>query len=232
MKPTDGDQKIAMTPEAAAAKISDLHGELFSYARKSFDLAYEIGGMLIEQKSLLGRGHWGAWTAQLPFTHRQANNYMRLHRLQNEHRLTNIFSVAEFYSVLAQLDRDADVERSKLEKISNFPPSTAEMSRAEAAEAVQRIQGSLERIDRDLAEVAPHIQRFRGIRDQRAYAPEYSSFAAYLASVAVELDWFQRQEALCDAHTDWKGGGSALPFLTAIVRASTGEPAPWEQAVA
>lgn len=64
-KITTDENQQAETAVAAmsdvVARITDLHGQLLSYAKRSFELAYEIGGVLIAQKARVKRGEWGAW---------------------------------------------------------------------------------------------------------------------------------------------------------------------------
>jgi hypothetical protein len=63
------------------ATITELHGKFVGQFRKCLEYGIEIGGLLRDQKSELNHGEFGKWvTANLPFTLRTAQNYMRLHR--------------------------------------------------------------------------------------------------------------------------------------------------------
>ena len=63
-----------------ADEINRLHGEIVGALRTSVEAAVRIGKLLSEQKAELAHGEWLPWIeANLPFTDRTAQKYMRVY---------------------------------------------------------------------------------------------------------------------------------------------------------
>jgi hypothetical protein len=139
---------ITNNPDGAA-QISALHEQIMSQARKSLEMAIEIGRLLTEQKKKFRHGEWGSWTQSLPFCARTATNYMRLHREKNLIKSENVSDLAEAYSLLA-----------------GPPPLTKE----EARRMTEALHEHLEGLATD---VVPFITRLREIRDDHRFVPAF-----------------------------------------------------------
>lgn len=176
-----------------AAAIADLHWQIVSNARKSLELAMQIGELLQLQKQRLQHGQWGNWIrAKLPFTQRTANNYVRLHRIRDHIKLENVSNLTEAYDLLT---------------------GPAPMDRSEA----ERISAQILDILHSLAtETVTFVDTLRRTRDHEAYAPEFPTFEAYLASLGMTSEDFRAREQLCDALKAWISGGSAAAVFKCL----------------
>jgi hypothetical protein len=169
-----------------ATAIAELHGQIINSARKSLELAIQIGELLVLQKQKLKHREWGRWIeAKLPFTQRTANNYVRLCRFRDQIKLENVSNLAEAYELLA---------------------GPARMSRAEAETLSAHIQELLQVLAKDTVDF---VTRLRQIRDDRVFATDYPTFESYLLHLEISLTEFEAMEQLCNALRDWMGGASA-----------------------
>lgn len=177
-----------ITPKLSenAAVIVDLHQQIVNSARKSLELAIQIGKLLQTQKDRVGHGQWGNWIrTKLPFTQRTANNYIRLHRIRDQIKLENVSNLSEAYGLLT---------------------GPAPMDRFEAERSSAQIQEALHEL---VATVVPFVGELRTVRERETFSSEHPTFEAFLLDRTLTPEEFQAQERLCDALTAWTAGDSA-----------------------
>jgi hypothetical protein len=90
------------------SEIITLHNEIVSYLRMSVKKAIRIGELLSEQKACLQHGEFLPWIkANLSFTERTAQNYMRLYTQRDLLKNENVSYLAEGYRLFcAPKERD------------------------------------------------------------------------------------------------------------------------------
>lgn len=177
-----------ITPKSSenAAVIVDLHQQIVSSARKSLELAIQIGKLLQIEKRQVQHGQWGNWIrTKMPFTQRTANNYIRLHQMRDQIKLENVSNLAEAYGLLT---------------------GPALMDRYEAKRSSAQIQEALHEM---VATVVPFVGELRTARERGAFRYEYPTFEAFLFDRTLTLEEFQAQERLSDALVAWTVGDSA-----------------------
>src|SRR3990172_7097935 len=82
-------------------EIVTLHSEVAGYLRISLAKGIRIGELLTEQKAALKHGEFTPWIkANLPFTDRTAQNYMRLYSQRGLLKTENVSYLAEGYRLL------------------------------------------------------------------------------------------------------------------------------------
>lgn len=76
--------KIKVAEAKLVAEINEEH-RLYTLATESaWTRAWDVGALLVKAKDIVGHGAWDAWVeANLTFTVRQAQKYMRFHRLSD-----------------------------------------------------------------------------------------------------------------------------------------------------
>jgi hypothetical protein len=88
-------------------KIAELHREIDSYLKTTLNKAIEIGGLLTEQKTMLGHGQWLPWIKKnLPFSERLARDYMRFHDHRDELKTAKVADLTEARKLLSKSDND------------------------------------------------------------------------------------------------------------------------------
>jgi hypothetical protein len=91
-----------------AEEINRLHKKAESSSRVCLENAIKAGEMLVAEKAKHDHGEWGDWIeANLAFTWRTANYYMRLFKRQNDPKLEGI-------SNLTITDAQAEIERRRI----------------------------------------------------------------------------------------------------------------------
>ena len=95
-----------------ADKINDLHSSLGGLAKKSLQVAQEIGERLSRIKAELKHGEWLPWCREnLAFGINTAGNYMRLHRERDKFTSIGNLDLTEAYRLLsAPADEDDEPE--------------------------------------------------------------------------------------------------------------------------
>ena len=87
-----------------ADKINDLHSSLGGLAKKSLQVAQEIGERLSRIKAELKHGEWLPWCREnLAFGINTAGNYMRLHRERDKFTSIGNLDLTEAYRLLSAL---------------------------------------------------------------------------------------------------------------------------------
>lgn len=82
-------------------EIIGLHSEICGLLKTSLEKAVRIGELLSEQKASLPHGEFGAWIkANLPFTQRTAQNYMRLFDNREQLKNENVSHLSDGYKLL------------------------------------------------------------------------------------------------------------------------------------
>src|SRR5205814_4174675 len=98
------------------AIIANLHEQIMGNARKSLDLAIQVGGLLTQQKETVGHGQWEKWVeTHLPFGPRTASNYVRLYRERERIKSESVSDLTDAYKLLAG---PTPMDRHRAEEIS------------------------------------------------------------------------------------------------------------------
>lgn len=85
-------------------EIASLHSQIGGLLKLSLDKAIRIGELLTEQKASLKHGEYMPWVkANLPFTERTAQNYMRLYNQREQLKNENVSHLNEGYRLLQGL---------------------------------------------------------------------------------------------------------------------------------
>lgn len=87
-----------------AGEINALHEKLWGLAKRSLGTAIKIGGLLHEQKKLVGHGEWLPWCeSNLAFDARTARRYMKLSSERG--KLDSVTNLSDAYRRLSHLDQ-------------------------------------------------------------------------------------------------------------------------------
>jgi hypothetical protein len=82
-------------------EICELHNEICALLKTSLDKGIRIGQLLSEQKEGFNHGEWLPWIrANLPFTPRTAQSYMRLYSERDRLKSENVSHLADAYRML------------------------------------------------------------------------------------------------------------------------------------
>ncbi len=184
------------TETTSIEEITELHGQLEAFAKKSLAAAMRIGELLTEQKSKLGHGNWGAWAeASLPFGDRTARRYMAIYAERDRLKSDNVSDLSEAYRLLAGEPR-------------------VQMSKEESREA-------LDAADRSIAGALKCMDALLCIRDESLYREKFATFEEYLRSHGWTAGEFERRRQWCaDFRAAQQGQGS---MVDVIERAIAGE---------
>lgn len=97
-----------------AEEIIKMHLECMLSVKSSLSLAIDIGERLAEQKEAMDHGEFTPWIeANLPFTVRTAQNYLKLFIKKDVLLSANLDSIAEAYLLLAPKEDESDVHIHK-----------------------------------------------------------------------------------------------------------------------
>lgn len=84
-------------------EIKKLHNEIAGHIRTSLEKAFRVGELLCEQKKLLKHGQFCDWIrANLPFTVRTGQNYMRVFRNKALFKNETVSHLAQAYNLLPE----------------------------------------------------------------------------------------------------------------------------------
>jgi len=84
------------------SEIIALHGEIITCARTTLEKAVRIGQLLTEQKASLRHGKWLPWIeANLPFSERTVQNYMRCWEHREDLKSATVADLGDAYRLLA-----------------------------------------------------------------------------------------------------------------------------------
>jgi hypothetical protein len=84
-------------------EIWNLHGLFIESLKKSLEHAMRIGELLVEQKSELPHGLFGAWIdSNMPFSIRTAQNYMKVYRERDRLKSATVSHLTEAYNILGE----------------------------------------------------------------------------------------------------------------------------------
>jgi len=152
--------------QSRVQEIITLHNEIAGYLKTSLEKAIRIGGLLSEQKSSLKHGEFTSWMkANLPFTDRSAQNYMRLHRERNRLKTETVSDLKSAYKLLTAPKPESDIERlrrelDELELIEDWELGLKECKRIrdEAFELTQKYAEDVLRTERKLGKLLIDIK--------------------------------------------------------------------------
>jgi hypothetical protein len=83
-------------------EIARLHEEIVGHLRQSLEKAIRIGELLTEQKESLKHGEYTPWLkANVPFSDRTAQNYMRVYRERDRIKTETVSDLTGAYKLLA-----------------------------------------------------------------------------------------------------------------------------------
>lgn len=98
-----------LTTTNPAPEITRLHAEIVDALRSSLEKALRIGEFLTEQKAALPHGEFGPWVAaNLPFSDRTAQRYMRLHRERDRIKTDTVSDLGDAYRLLSSHRKQAE----------------------------------------------------------------------------------------------------------------------------
>lgn len=82
-------------------EISNLHQEIIGHLKMSLEKAIRIGELLTEQKASMKHGEFTPWIkANLPFTDRTTQNYMRVYRERDRLKTETVSDLTQAYQLL------------------------------------------------------------------------------------------------------------------------------------
>lgn len=117
--------------ETRANEIIKLHEEIIGLMKRSLVSAIRIGELLTEQKGLLNHGEFGKWiTANLPFTSRTAQNYMRVYKERDRLKSETVSHLTEAYQLLAEPEAGEPVKHpwvTKCQQCEKFQEATRKL---------------------------------------------------------------------------------------------------------
>lgn len=185
------------TEENTVNEINALHDELAAKAQTSLEIAIRVGGLLSDQKKRLSHGTWLPWLqAHIRFSVRTASRYLAVYEGRSRLKSDTVSNLKAAYRLLTD--------------------KGGPMTRVEANESLRRIHQHLAALGDALDSAMPFIHQFRRIRDERAYAPEHSTFEGYLLSVGIEPEWFRLEDELLERFAEWSNGGPLQRLLKAL----------------
>lgn len=157
--------------QTVTTEIIRLHQELIGLAGRSLDLAIHLGELLTTKKAALKHGEWTNWmTANLPFSPRTGQNYIRLYEQRDRIKNENVSDLSDAYRLMIE-------------------PRKKPMSLEESKACVERIR-------LEVSGFKSACERLIAFRDARGYSPDFESFEAFLQSIGHDANWFARVEKI------------------------------------
>jgi hypothetical protein len=98
--------------EAQSEQLVTLHQEVVGYMQRSFELAVQIGEILVNLKANhIQKGKFGLWMEQqhLPFSNRTGQRYMQIYVFREELAKKNIQTITEAYREIQGEAQDSEV---------------------------------------------------------------------------------------------------------------------------